>query len=55
MQYTKPLSVIAVLVTAILLFYSNFIRADISFAQKPSQALELDGFMPRHPPSTIKT
>ena len=37
MQYTKPLSIIAVLVTAMLLFYSNFIRADISFAQKPSQ------------------
>ncbi|SFV85825.1 Inter-alpha-trypsin inhibitor domain protein [hydrothermal vent metagenome] len=37
MQYTKPLSIIAVLVTAMLLFYSNFIRADISFAQKPNQ------------------
>ena len=37
MQYTKPLSIIAALVTAMLLFYSNFIRADISFAQKPIQ------------------
>ena len=37
MQYTKPLSIIAALVTALMLFYSNFIRADISFAQKPIQ------------------
>jgi Ca-activated chloride channel family protein len=37
MQYTKPLSIIAALITAILLLYSNFIRADIYFAQKPIQ------------------
>ena len=37
MQYTKPLGIIAVLITATILFYSNFIRADISFAQKPVQ------------------
>ena len=37
MQYTKPLGIIAVLITALMLFYSNFIRADISFAQKPIQ------------------
>lgn len=38
MQYTKPLGVIAALITLASLFYSNFIRADISFAQKPPQA-----------------
>ncbi len=35
MQYKKPLGIIAVLITALTLFYSNFIRADISFVQKP--------------------
>ena len=37
MQYPNPLGIIAVLITALMLFYSNFIRADISFAQKPIQ------------------
>lgn len=37
MQYTKPLGIIAILITLAIVLYSNFIRADTSFAQKSPQ------------------
>ena len=39
MAYFKPLGIMAALIALISLSYSHFIRADISFAQKPAQAV----------------
>ncbi len=37
MRHTKPLGIVAILITLTTLLYSNFLQADISFAQKPTQ------------------
>ena len=37
MLYIKPIGVVAALITVVTLTYSHFIRADISFAQKPTE------------------
>lgn len=37
MSYVKPLGIVTALITVISLSYSHFIRADISFTQKPVQ------------------
>jgi len=37
MLYVKPIGAIATLIAIVSLTYSHFIRADISFAQKPAE------------------
>ena len=37
MSYVKPLGIVTALITVVSLSYSHFIRADISFTQKPVQ------------------
>ena len=38
MSYVKPLGIVTAFITVISLSYSNFIRADISFTQKPTES-----------------
>lgn len=40
MPYAKPISIVAILIVTLTLLYSNFVRANISFAPKPASQIQ---------------